>query len=357
MIKFPSIEQFRNVVRNVQNRVRYDGKDEEGNPKFTNRPLPTLKFRGTVKLHGTNAAIVLNPDDTFTYQSRERELSLTSDNAGFMLAMEGKKDVVRQLFGDLAEALDSIDGVEYNAREPQTTIAVYGEWAGGNIQKGVAINGLEKFFAIFAVRVIDGEGNSQWADIKKLQHCCFPKEGIFHIMQFGSWEIDINFERPEESQNALSELTLKVEEACPAGKHFGQDGVGEGIVWTCVTPGWEDSEFWMKVKGEKHSASKVKTLAKVDTEAIRAVNDFVDSAVTENRLVQGAQYVVRELGKPFDMTSMGDFIRWVYGDVIKEETDTIVANQLDPKKLGGPISNKARVWFQAKFNEGADFSA
>jgi hypothetical protein len=30
---------------------------------------------------------------------------------------------------------------------------------------------------------------------------------------------------------------------------------------------------------------------------------------------------------------------------------------IDPKKIGGPVANKARAWFIARFNEGADFSA
>jgi len=60
--------------------------------------------------------------------------------------------------------------------------------------------------------------------------------------------------------------------------------------------------------------------------------------------------MVREKLLPFEMKSMGDFIRIVYADVMKEEADTIVAAQLDPKKLGGPIANKARPWFINKFN-------
>jgi hypothetical protein len=59
---------------------------------------------------------------------------------------------------------------------------------------------------------------------------------------------------------------------------------------------------------------------------------------------------VNEQLKPFDMTSMGDFIRWVFNDAMKEEADTVIANQLDPKKLGGPIANKARKWYMNKFN-------
>lgn len=53
MIKWPSIEQFRNVVKNVQHRAAYLGLDAEGNPMFDKtRKNPTLTFRGTVKLHG-----------------------------------------------------------------------------------------------------------------------------------------------------------------------------------------------------------------------------------------------------------------------------------------------------------------
>ncbi len=46
MKKFPSIEQFRHAVRAVRDRASFNG-----------TPVPTLRFRGTVKLHGTNAGI------------------------------------------------------------------------------------------------------------------------------------------------------------------------------------------------------------------------------------------------------------------------------------------------------------
>ena len=98
--------------------------------------------------------------------------------------------------------------------------------------------------------------------------------------------------------------------------------------------------------------SKVHTLAAVDVEAVANLKAFVDSVVTEARLEQGLDNLVREQLKPVEMTSMGDFLRWVYNDVIKEETDTIVANGIDPKKLGGAIANVARPWFVKKVNEG-----
>jgi hypothetical protein len=352
LIKYPSIDQFRSVVKAVNYRTNFDGIDAEtGKAKFVPRTQPTLKFRGTTKIHGTNASIVRRFDadggPVFTFQSRERELTLTADNAGFLLTMSAKEQTLIELFNRVAERA----GLGFT--EPLT---IYGEWAGGNIQKGVAINGLPKFFAIFGVRV-GVEDATQWFDIEQFADIEYRDEGIFNILTFGKWEEEINFERPLEIQNHLGELTLAVEKECPVGKFFGNSGVGEGIVWRCIDKGWESSDYQFKVKGEEHSASKVKTLATVDTEAVRAISDFVDYAVTESRLVQGAQNLVREQGKPFEMANMGPFIKWIFSDILKEESDTLIANQIDPKKLGGPIANKARVWFVTKFNEGADFSA
>lgn len=338
MIKFPSIEQFRNVIHHVKASHRYAGKDEAGEPIYDHTlELPTLKFQGTVKLHGTNAAVVYDfVSQELSYQSRERVLSLTQDNAGFMLAQMKYEKEWLAFFDSMYDP-----GV--------SKIAIYGEWCGQGIQKGVAISTLPKMFVIFAVKFVDKAGAEVWAaplDPGETEYTNIP--GVRDIEEFPMWELDIDFAHPELAQNHMIEITEAVENECPVGKAFGVSGVGEGVVWTCITPGWEGLRF--KVKGEKHSASKVKTLAAVDVEAIQALKDFVDATVTEQRLEQGVDNLVREQLKPLDMTSMGDFIRWVYNDVVKEETDTIVASGFDPKKLGGPIANKARPWFIKRIN-------
>lgn len=50
---FPSIEQFKNVHRKVQEKAQFMGLDENKDPIF-NRDikLPTLAYEGTVKIHG-----------------------------------------------------------------------------------------------------------------------------------------------------------------------------------------------------------------------------------------------------------------------------------------------------------------
>jgi hypothetical protein len=51
-IKYPSIEQFKNVIKRVACDYRYAGKDENGYHIYNNEPLPTLEFIATTKVHG-----------------------------------------------------------------------------------------------------------------------------------------------------------------------------------------------------------------------------------------------------------------------------------------------------------------
>lgn len=125
---------------------------------------------------------------------------------------------------------------------------------------------------------------------------------------------------------------------------FNVCSVGEGIVWQPVDPEYRSGEFLFKVKGELHSASKVKTLAAVDVERVNGIKELVDNLVTEQRLNQGIEYL-KEQHLQVDNKNMGPFLKWVAGDVFKEEMDTITENGFEQKDLGKEISNKARVWF------------
>lgn len=336
MRPFPSINQFRDVIKKIQRKAAFIGLDDGGNPILNSAPaLPSLRFKGSVKLHGTNAGIVFE-NGGVVFQSRERELSHEQDNAGFFNHMQDHLPAL----GGVADLI-RLQAIE--ADSDDDVIAIYGEWCGGNIQKSVALNGLPKMFVVFAIRV-----NDQWQDIDQFNWLSDPEASIFNITQFEQFDIEIDFARPEIAQNALGSITEKVEARCPVGAHFGIDGVGEGVVWRCVED--PSSDYWFKVKGEKHSASKVKTLASVDVESIERLRDFVTIAVTDARLEQGLQNLVNEQLKPFEMTSMGDFIRWVFNDVVKEEGDTIEANGFDTKKLGGPIAAVARSWYVQRLN-------
>lgn len=52
-INFPSIEQFRNIVSNINRQANFVGLDENGDAIYNPvLPKPKITFTGTVKLHG-----------------------------------------------------------------------------------------------------------------------------------------------------------------------------------------------------------------------------------------------------------------------------------------------------------------
>ena len=118
MLPFPSIEQYRNVIRTVNERAKRYG-----------APVPSLKFHGTVKLHGTNAAIVSNlaTGQVWT-QSRTQIITPENDNAGFAQFVSNEQAA----FMDLLPTASRVAG-EFGYNSGSETLAIYGEWCGGNI--------------------------------------------------------------------------------------------------------------------------------------------------------------------------------------------------------------------------------
>lgn len=320
MKKYPSIEQFRNVIRELKMNHDYQGKDANDGPIYNHiSDYPVILFRGTVKLHGSNAGIVRYKDGLTQFQSREQVLGVGNDNAGFYQTHVNKN--LDFLFED----------IEFN-----DYIAIYGEWCGKGIQSGVAISQLPKMLVIFGCKVDD-----VWVDFKKSD----PTQQIYNINDFPTFEVEVDFNHPEIAQNEFVKLTEQVESECPVGKEFGVSGIGEGIVWKAMH---NDKYYSFKTKGEKHSNSKVKTIAAVDIEEVNSINEFVDFALTENRLKQGLDKLT-EMGLPVDQTSTGAYLKWIVGDVLKEEGDTMVKNGLNEKKVCSALSTKARVWFFQNF--------
>jgi len=330
MINFPSIGQFRNVVKAVKSHATYIGADEDDNPLYNpNATLPVVTFTGTVKLHGTNAGITY---DTTTgelwAQSRTRVITPENDNAGFAFYVNDNEKEIREMFRHI------------EAWFPFSIITIFGEWCGGSIQKGVAINGLEKMFVIFDM-LVDGE----WATtVDAIQ--CDPIWNMYRVTEFPSYVMEIDFNDADSIVNRLVELTNQVEAECPVGRVFNQQGIGEGIVWKAM---YDGDVYRFKVKGEKHSASKVKGLASVDPEKLQSIKEFVDYAVTENRLNQGIEQVYTATNREPDITLFGEFIKWINHDIVKEESDTLENSGLTMKDVVKSISVNTLTWFKPKY--------
>jgi hypothetical protein len=334
-ISFPKIHQFADAIRTIKHKKDFQGLDVNGDAIYAhNAVYPTLAYKGTVKLHGTNAAIIFDEDGNFHCQSRENIITPEKDNAGFATYIYSlPKEIISSTVKNFG---------------------IYGEWCGGNIQAGVAINGLPKMFVIFAERNLDGDLEEQnWSErnYSKSAWEVLNRYNIYHIEQFPTFTIDIDFEHPEIAQNELIKITEEVEKECPVGKFFGKCGVGEGVVWSPTDPDYTNSGYWFKVKGEKHSSSKHKTLAPIDVEVVKAVNDIVDIVVTESRVEQGIQKL-KEVGKEAIVRNIGDFIKWINSDIEAEEKEMLDKSGLDRKKIHSAITTKAKGIFLEKIKVG-----
>lgn len=314
-VKFPSIQQFRNAVSQLR---RLDS-------------APIVEYVGYTKLHGTNATVIVDENFNLYPQSKTRILTVDEDNAGFAQYVQDYANKFEAMAQEILE----------NHPEAKLPIIMCGEFAGSNIQRGVALNGLPKFFSLFGYGNVINE-SIEWLPFDHDIGQYSPV--IYNISQFGAYYVTIDSTNPAAVQNELVDLTIKIEEECPAGAFFGISGVGEGVVWRPLDDELvKNKDLWFKVKGEKHSSSKVRTLASVDPEVAKSINEFVEYVTTESRLDQG----IVEVGGA-DLTNTGAFLKWLNTDIIKEESDTLAASGLEFKDVAKAISRKAVTYFKSK---------
>ena len=331
-ISFPSIDQYRNVVKAVRDRCTYHSV-----------PLPVLRFEGTVKLHGTNSSIAYNTETGELWaQSRNNVITPEADNMGFARWVFSNESAWRKGFEKLTSSMKG-------------TAVIYGEWCGQGIMKGVAIAQLPKMFVIFDMKLVIDEVESWFPVYDVLTpfiDAGLPISNVHCIYDFQTWTIDIDFTKPEASQNMLANWTQEVEAQCPVGKAFQVDGIGEGIVWRChpaysrlMSLPYQTDDLIFKVKGEKHSDTKVKTLAEVDPVKLENVQKFVEATVTDHRLEKAIAFLQETTEFPFDLKNLGSFLKWVGSDILKEESDILEASGLSRQDVMPKVSAAAKQWF------------
>lgn len=295
-IKYPSTEALRHLFKRVY--------------KFYDTPYPTIDFLGQVKLHGTNAGVVVSPDDKITYQSRNRNISVEQDNAGFARFMQGKDDFI----------LSIRNSIQNNKEGP---VAIYGEFIGKGIQKNVAVSQVEKAWVVFAIQ--DSGGNWYYPEFESN-----TLNRVFNIIDFPVFKITIDFNDTESAQEAVQTLVNEVEKECPVGKAMGVSGLGEGLVFTNYSL-FPTEPVMFKAKGEKHSVSKVAS-NKVSPNTYSKVAPFLSTVLTKNRYDQAKAYF-NEMGLELELKNTGKFIQWVSNDVKKEESDLLELPWSSVKKI------------------------
>jgi len=326
-IEYNSIKQYRDVVRSVTSKAQFVGVTP-----------PLIHMTGTEKIHGTNAAVCFGGGE-FWVQSRKNIITPEKDNAGCAFAAYQNKEAWEWIILYLA-TLHNID-LRINI------ISVYFEWCGGNIQKNSAVSGLDKRAIIFKhFKVSPLEGDAYWLDTCNID---YTERGIYNIANFPTVAIDIDFSSPKMSQNQMVEMVTELESNSRVGQQFGIDGnTGEGYVFAFD---YEGDTHKFKVKGKKHAGkSKVKVLKPVNEHLVTFVEDI---GCTVSRLEQAWQETFGIENERMEPTikEMGTFLRFVFNDIIKEESDIMTELGLEPKSIGSTVSGVARVWFQNKLNE------
>lgn len=339
-ISYPKIKQFRNVVSDINKQISFVGLDVNGEPIYDlSIKKPIITFTGTVKLHGTNASVCFNSQDGFWVQSRQNIITMEKDNASFAFFAESNRDILIKLIQKVS--------IENDIDITTHTVSIYGEWAGKGIQKGVGISQLDKAFYIFGAKVSkpqDEEFESYWVSSENLK---WEDKKIFNVNNFETYSIDVDFNLPQLAQNKFIQTTEDVEKECPIAKALGvENGLGEGVVWSAEYKGIVHR---FKVKGEKHSVTKVKKLASVDIEKLKSIQEFIEYSVTQARFDQAITEVFGRI-ENIDVKKMGDFLRWIIKDIMSEEIDTMNENGLEPKDVNKYVSIKAKEMFFKEYN-------
>lgn len=326
-VSWPSIGGLHNVVKTY-----------EVYPHVASGPV---RYRGKIKLHGTNAAVQVRAD-RFVAQSRSQIITSADDNAGFARWAEGHADFWHAI---------TIRGSK--------GFTVFGEWCGPGIMKGTAINQIpNKIFAVFGVLLHGDELEEEnWeliTDPEAIQTYLPYKPSDIYILPWHDEEFTIEFSDRENLQATakyLSDVVDAIEPLDPWVKQeFKVDGTAEGLVYypywnkgQCTRKQFTDLSF--KAKGEKHKVVKMRENVQVDPEVAATIQDFVDMFVTPARLSQGVEQGSN--GK-FDTRLVGPYLAWFCADVQKESVDELQASGLEWKHVAKAVQTAARTWYVEK---------
>lgn len=339
MNKFPSIEHYRQLNMKVKSKVQYNHETDELDESVE---LPTLVFMGTVKTDGTHGDIVFDATHQPQCQSRNNVLTRENPNTGFW-------NYVNDIPADeLASFFVEIEKVCQNEPDFQYPIMISGEWCGEKIQKGVGISELKRFFVFYNICMGPVESRT-WVDITKFQGINLNTQRIFNILDFECYEINIDMNDPASSLPMLEQITNNVGQHCPVARrvaemdgHVLKNTIGEGVVWKCISPGYNSSKFWFKIKTEKHQVTKGSNT--ISPEKVASIMEFLDKTVTDNRLLQGVRCLKEDGILPDSPNYYGKLQKWVYHDILKEESDVLAASALTAKDISKDMNRQVTNW-------------
>ncbi|KAE9380714.1 hypothetical protein N431DRAFT_477597 [Stipitochalara longipes BDJ] len=310
----------------------------------------TIKLTGTVKLHGTHADIVIEPDNTVRIQSRNRlSLDIEHDNYNVAASLLPLGKEALQLRDRAKKRWHELNNLE--ELEDKESVILAGEWIGPGVQKKVGISKLPKrSFVILSISI-----NGEWQASEEYTEIHNEAAGIYNISRGGFYHevLDFkDFETLEKCKEKLMANTMEVERECPFAKSFGISGIGEGIVWKAHYPLSQDPRFWLKTKGPEHRITRTDRLKKGEMKAgaNERAKAFAEAAVGEMRLQQAWDYL-GEMGIQRDKAGFQAFNQWLVKDVEVEEKKSILEMEVDKVALKKAVCGIGRTWYFGKMKE------
>lgn len=359
-IKFPSIKEFRGVVKDVKFNAQFVSYDEETKTLVTDQTaeMPVVHAFATEKIHGTNASVCFSEPDGFWVQSRTSIITADDDNAQCARSAMQNKSAWVDIIKDLAK--------EHNIDLSANIITVYYEWCGQGIQKNTAVQGLEKMSIIFkyfrvspveyqepddTVEPSDADDTVEPAgtlwletrvDGKPVQN---PEARIWNVQTFPTYDFVLDFSDPRAALEYMDDIVKnKIEESSPVGEYFGVTGaIGEGMV---VTFTFKGKTYTFKVKGSRHVGTK-KQVDPVDSEKMDAVQQVAHAVTPAWRLEQMFALANDTInGAVPDIRNIGMYLKLVNADILKEESDVIAEAGLIPKDIYPAVAKIAREFYK-----------
>lgn len=326
----------------------------------------TIRYRGTIKLHGSNCAVIVGPDGLITTQSRTRTITPEDDFKGFARWISDKERSA--FFRGRAEDIRQT----VRCSQHSNYVIFYGEWVGPGVMPGSALSQLtERCFVVFATWAGNEthgltlyhpfKGSALIHAQKNAAHernvvCAL---GIFCTLGYSSkmlrgqtvtvYDEFVTVTDPT-SRAALDarskELTAQVELECPLTKILGVAGaVGEGIVWEPIGDHFGIPELRFKTKGKAHAVVGPKPEKTVSAELTDKINAFMSYACTQQRLEQGLE-ALSERSIKVDIRAMGEYLKWFSLDVQRECGDQLAEMSVDWKEVQPAVQNFARNFFK-----------
>jgi hypothetical protein len=312
-IEWPHIPNLASLCRS-----RTEAKDEE-----TEKSGP-ICYRAKIKLHGRNCAISVNQDGTVSAQTHHHKLALKDPDGHVMRGYVTElfeQPGVEPYFARLPHAAQKLTGKQWQQ------VLVFGEWAGKDVQKFVAISHAERFFAVFALVFVDALGQTVlWTDplsiLCVLDYCPGRPKNVHVLPWFQelAWTVDFSDANMlAELCQTLGALVADIDRRDPwAAEVFGLDGPGEGLVFypehcdmACFT------KFAFKVKGETHMGPN--QIAKKHGLAAPERPEVIDVLLVASRLEQAITDLSEQRNfAPLTKADTPNVIRWVLNDIERE---------------------------------------